>query len=60
MKPLYQKMLMIALMMAVLGYTFFNYLSGRTNILFLGTACLVVGYPLIQFISSIIDDLRKR
>jgi len=60
MKPLFQKLLMIALMMAVLGYTFFNYLNGSTNILFLGMACLVIGYPLVHFISSLISDLRDR
>ena len=60
MKPLYQKLLMIALMMAVLGYTFFNYLSGKTSVFFLGAACLVIGYSLINFISSIVEDLRGR
>lgn len=60
MKPLFRKLLMIALMMAVLGYTFFNYLSGKTSIVFLAMACLVIGYSLINFISSIIEDLRGR
>ena len=60
MKPIYHKLIMVVLMMAVLGYTIFNYLNGKTNILFLGTACLVIGYSLINFISSIIEELRSR
>ena len=60
MKPLYQKLLMVALMMAVLGYTIFNYINGKLETISFMIFALVLGYPLIHFISSIVEDLRER
>lgn len=60
MKPIYKKLLLVALIMAVLGYTIFNYINGKINTMDFMVAGLIMGYPLIQFISSIVSDLRER
>lgn len=60
MKPIVKKLLTVALMIAVLGYTIFNYIGGKISIPALCIACFIIGYPMINIITSIIGDLRER
>ncbi len=55
-----KKLLTAALMLAVLVYTFVNYANGKTDLTFLVVACLIIGYPMVVIVSSLIQDLKKK
>ena len=60
MNKIVQRVLTIALIMAVLGYVIFNYMSGRseTGMFLVSTAML--SYFLITMIAGLVEDIRER
>ena len=51
-------LLTVALMLACLGYTFYNYAVGKTELPMLIAACAVLGLPMINIVSSLIEELK--
>ncbi|MBR2889298.1 MAG: hypothetical protein IKC09_03375 [Oscillospiraceae bacterium] len=55
-----QIILAILLSVAVLGYTVYNYVNGRTDLWIMMSAFLIVGLPLINSIRLLIEEIRKK
>ena len=54
------KILTLALMIAVLIYTIFNYINGKAQLIllcFIAFLCLTTG---LRIVSSLIDDFKKK
>ena len=60
MKGKSQIILAILLSVAVLGYTVYNYVNGRTDLWIMMSAFLIVGLPLINSIRLLIEEIRKK
>ena len=52
--------LMIIVMVAVIGYTIFNYVSGKTDLVFFLVCIVIVGLPLANMINILIQELKKK
>lgn len=55
-----KKILLIVLLLAVLGYTVYNYTTGGSHVLYFIVAALILLFPLINITRSLIDDLKNR
>ena len=60
MNELVKKLLTIVLIVAALGFTFYNYLNGKVSMLALCLVVFMLGRPAVTIISSIISDLKDR
>lgn len=54
-----QLILTIALILAALVYTVYNYITGKTELMMLVVCCLILGWPLMNIIRGLIDELRN-
>ena len=60
MSKIAQRILTIALIMAVLGYVIFNYMSGRSELGFFLVATAMLSYFLISMVAELIGEIRDR
>ena len=51
--------LTLLLMLACIGYTFYNFFTGRTEASMLIVACVVLGVPFVNILRVLIGELRK-
>ena len=59
MNTIIQRILTIALIMAVLGYVIFNYMNGNSELGFFLVATAMLSYFLISMVAELISELRK-
>lgn len=57
-KDIIQRMLLILLMMAVLAYTIFNYMSQRLSSTYFMVILAFMSYALISQVAQLVRDLR--
>ena len=60
MKKIPEMVLTIALILAVLGYTFHNYSVGKTDTTMLIVCVVVLGWPLVNIVRGLIDALKNK
>ena len=58
-KDILQRLLMILLMIAVLAYTIFNYMSQRLTAAYFMIILALMSYALISQVAQLVRDLRK-
>ena len=58
-KEMIQRITLILVMLAVLAYTVYNYVSGGSDFLYFVVAALILLYPLVTNIWRLISDLKK-
>ena len=58
-KDMIQRLLLILLMMAVLAYTIFNYMSQRLSTTYFMIILACMSYALITQIAQLVRDLRE-
>ena len=54
-----KQILLILFIMAVLAYTIFNYMSGRSDLPVFLVSLAMLSYFLISMIQGLVEDLRK-
>lgn len=59
-KDMIQRLLLILLMMAVLAYTIFNYMSQRINTTYFMVILAFMSYALISQVAQLVRDLRDQ
>lgn len=59
MNPIIKIIGTIGLILAVMAYTVFNYLTGRTDMTFFLVAMGLLGYVLIGMVNQLIQHLKK-
>ena len=60
MSPIMKKLWMVLAMLAVLGYTVWNYAMVKTTLTYFLVFVAVLGYPLVNVGLSLIEDLKNR
>ena len=60
MNKIVQRILTIALIMAVLGYVIFNYMNGNSELGFFLVATAMLSYFLISMVAELIGEIRDR
>ena len=60
MNKIAQRILTILLIMAVLGYVIFNYMSGQSDTMMFLVCTAMLSYFLICMFAGLVEDLKKR
>ena len=60
MKPIVKIIGTILLILAVIGYTIFNYTAGKTDLKFFLVAMALLAYVLAGMINQLVQFLKKR
>lgn len=60
MNQLTKIILAIVLMVAVIGYTVFNYISGKIDLVYFLVCVAIVGLPLANMINIMIRELKDK
>ena len=60
MKKIPEMILTIALILAVLGYTLYNYSVGKTDTTMLIVCVVILGWPLVNIVRGLIDALKNK
>ncbi len=60
MKKIPEMILTIVLILAVLGYTFYNYSVGKTDATMLIVCAVILGWPLINIVRGLIEALKNK
>ena len=54
-----QMILTILMILAALGYTIYNYVIGKTEPMMLVVCVMILGWPLVNIVRGLIDELRN-
>ena len=60
MNPVVKKILVIVLILAVLGYTIFTYMGGKTSSSLFMVSLAFLSYFLVSMVASLISDLKNK
>ena len=60
MKTIPKMILTIVMILAALGYTWYNYTIGRTDSTMLIVCVLILGWPLINIVRGLIEELKNK
>ena len=51
---------MLLAMTAALGYTFYNYMTGSRDLTFLVVCIAVLGFPFVNILNLLIQELKNK
>lgn len=60
MNPIVKKIAVILLILAVLGYTIFNYMAGNSDTSVFFVSLALMSYFLVSMVASLVNDLKDR